>query len=627
MCGITGYVSQDKLSPEIISKMVEVIKHRGPDSDGVYVHNDSEFEVALGHTRLAIIDLTADGHQPMHYKDFSIVFNGEIYNYSEIKNDLLQLGHAFKSNSDTEVILHAFEEWGLKCVERFIGMFAFVIYHKIENKLYSCIDRAGVKPFYYYHNQKDFVFASELKSIVEFPKFEKKIDLDSVNQYFKYGYVPSPKAIFQKTHKLEGGSWLLYDIEKGTIELKKYWDIQTVFAQPISKITYPDAKQELKELLKSAFNYRMVSDVPVGVFLSGGFDSNLVTSILQSESTTPLKTFTIGFHHGNNEAPFAKEIAKYLGTEHHELYCSENEALAIVQDLSEYYDEPFSDSSAIPTILVSQLAKKHVTVALSADAGDEIFVGYNRYRSLAKHLDTISKIPKSSRKTFSSIINLANLFVPEHKHFTKHQLESFSNVLRQDSKYDAITLIDNIESASGTFLKHILKNYTPSSFVDYSAYNDITLNFNRAMAFDFSMYLQNDILTKVDRASMSVALESREPLLDHRIIEFAATLPLEFKFDGITTKKILKDIVFDYIPKELLDRPKTGFSIPVKHWLKNDLKEVLEDTFDWKRMEAQGILNVDYLKNIYNDFVNNKYDKAELIWRVFQFQMWYNRWI
>lgn len=627
MCGITGYASQDKLSADIIAKMVEVIKHRGPDSDGVYVNNSNDSEVALGHTRLAIIDLTVDGHQPMHYKEFSIVFNGEIYNYSEIKKELLELGHSFKSNSDTEVILHAFEEWGLNSVARFIGMFAFVIYHKLENKLYCCIDRAGVKPFYYYHNQKDFVFASELKSIVQFPTFEKKIDLESVNQYFKYGYVPSPKAIFQKTHKLEGGSWLLYDIKNGTIELKKYWDIQTVFSQPISTISYLDAKQELKELLKSAFNYRMVSDVPVGVFLSGGFDSNLVTSILQSESKTPLKTFTIGFHHGNNEAPFAKEIAKYLGTDHHELYCSENDALDIVNDLSDYYDEPFSDSSAIPTILVSRLAKKHVTVALSADAGDEIFVGYNRYRSLAKHIDTINKIPKRSRKLMSSTINFANHFVSNHKHFTKHQLESFSTVLRQDSKNDAVTLIDTIESAPDIFLKKILKNYNASNFVDYNIYDGITLDFNRAMAFDFSMYLQNDILTKVDRASMSVALESREPLLDHRIIEFAAKLPLEYKFDGVTTKKIIKDIVFDYIPKELMDRPKTGFSIPMKHWLKNDLKEVLEETFDWKKIENQGILNVDCLKEIYQDFKFNKYDKTELIWRIFQFQKWYNRWM
>ena len=604
--------------------------HRGPDDSGFEVSTDQKgIQVGIAQARLSIIDLSPAGHQPMHYKHWSIVFNGEIYNFQEIKDELRQLGHEFVSSSDTEVVLHAFEEWGLKCVHRFIGMFAFAIFNKLERKLYCCRDRAGVKPFHYYHYGDTFIFGSELKIFHEHPAFTKEVDMDSVNLYFRYLYVPAPRSIFKHTSKLEPGNWLIYDIERNTISAENYWNIAEVYQRPIVKIDYSEAKEELKKLLVSACNYRMVSDVPVGVFLSGGYDSNLVASILQSTSKEKIKTFTIGFEEGNNEAPFAKETAAYLGTDHTEYYCTEKEAIDIIPTLPFHYDEPFADSSAIPTMLVSQLARKYVTVALSADAGDEVFVGYNRYRSLHRHLLKLKRIPNSLQGIASVLLKAGGGVVPGENYFLRHKIDFFAKSILQNKAQGLAILLDGVERAPDSFLRKLLPDYGITN-VGSMFSQDISLvnhDFSGALAYDYNMYLQNDILTKVDRATMSVSLEGREPLLDHRIVEFAASLPFEYKYDGTTTKKILKDIVHDYIPASMMERPKTGFSIPVKRWLKTDLKEMLQETLTDKDIKNQGLFNMPFLDNVMMDFYNNTFFDDDLVWRIFQFQLWYNRWM
>lgn len=630
MCGVCGYISKNHLDVSVITNMVNSMHHRGPDDSGTEINEiRSGHQLAFGQARLSIIDLTASGHQPMSYRHLTIVFNGEIYNYNEIKDLLIASGHKFGSESDTEVILHAFDEWGLDCVNQFIGMFAFVIYNEKDNKLYCCRDRAGVKPFYYYIHSGNFIFGSELKAFHKHPGFRKEINNHAVSLYFKYRYIPAPDSIFCNTFKLMPGSWLIYDIENEQYHPSTYWDIVKTYTQPLLNINYQDAKSELNKILNSACNYRMVADVPVGIFLSGGYDSTLVTSILQGGSTSRLKTFTIGFGEGNNEAPFAKETAKILGTDHTEYYCSDKEALEIIPSLPYYYDEPFADSSAIPTTLVSQIARKDVTVALSADAGDEIFIGYYRYRSLSRHLAKLKVVPDSMKYLLSNTLFVLNRFIPSKQYFLKHEISAFAETLKAEQKKGIADLLDSIERVPDFLLNKLLLHHsssdTSSAFkCDLSA---VCVPFSSALAYDYQMYLQNDILTKVDRATMSVSLEGREPLLDHRIVEFAAQLPMNYKFDGITTKKILKDIVHDYIPKEKMERPKTGFSIPITKWLKYELSDLLTDTLKWQEMAQQGIFDIHFLKNLITDFKKGVFYDEDVIWRILQFQMWYNKWM
>lgn len=630
MCGICGYCQPNQTQISIISHMNRTIGHRGPDDSGeLYLSSRNDFQIGMGQTRLSIIDLSAGGHQPMIYKHLSIVFNGEIYNYAEIKEELLELGHEFRSNSDTEVILHAFDKWGLKCVDRFIGMFAFAIYDSLQNKLFCCRDRAGSKPFYYYFKNRTFIFGSELKVFHVHPNFKKEINRNSVELFFRYGYVPAPHTIFNDTYKLEAGKWLVYDLKDCTLEITKYWNLNEFYSKPKIKIDYSDAKAELKKIIVSACNYRMIADVPVGIFLSGGFDSSLVAAVVSESSAVPLKSFTIGFEEGNNEAPFAKETANFLGTEHIEYYCREKDAADIIYDLPFIFDEPFADSSAIPTILVSKLAVKEVKVALSADAGDEVFIGYNRYTTLLKNEKQVGDIPSSTRKILSTLLNQGNRLVPDHKMFLKHRLDVISNTLVQDKKYDALNLLNGAIITPPRLLTKLLKSQTQNFKNPFGleSFDSILDPYDAALAFDYKLYLQNDILTKVDKAAMSVSLEGREPLLDHRIAEFAAQLPTNYKHDGRTSKKILKDIVFDYLPSEMMQRPKSGFSIPINKWLKSSMSGLIDEVIDIEEIKNQGILNPDFVKEMIDQFKSNNFFYELLIWEVIQFQMWYKRWM
>jgi asparagine synthase (glutamine-hydrolysing) len=629
MCGITGFIDfSKKQNQSTLENMVQTLKHRGPNNNGALLYKDEFAFVGLGQTRLAIIDVSNDGNQPMQYKHLSIVFNGEIYNYKEIKRELIQLGHKFSSNSDTEVILHAFEEWKTECVHKFIGMFAFVIYDKNNNNIYAYRDRAGVKPFFYYKKNGVFMFASELKAFHEHPSFEKKIDIGALNSYFDYGYVPSPYCIFEDTHKLDPGHFLEFNLRKNELKVTEYWNSDTFYSMPQLTLDYNEAKSELITLLKSAYNYRMVSDVPVGVFLSSGYDSTSVAAILQDTSSSKIKTFTIGFESGNNEAPHAKENAAYMGTDHHEYYCTEKEAKGIIHDLPFYYDEPFGDSSAIPTTLVSQFAKKEVTVALSADGGDEVFCGYNSYLDLDGKMNSIKKIPNFLRPMLKKTLTVGGRLTGNSKQALKHKLISLSESLNDNDFNMALDIFHKSKQLPKHFkLKFIRQkvNELKSPFdINDKVHHSIM---EMLMAVDYKTYLPNDILTKVDRATMSVSLEGREPLLDHRILEFAARLPLSYKFDGVTTKRILKDVTHDYVPKKMMDRPKTGFSLPISKWLRQDLSYLIEEHLSEKSLAISGLFNEKYVAKQVELFKEEKFHYVTFIWKLLMFQMWYKKWM
>jgi len=629
MCGIVGFIDYSKKqNKSTLEKMVETLKHRGPDNNGVVLYENEIAQVGMGQTRLAIIDVSDDGLQPMEYKHLSIVYNGEVYNYKEIRNELILLGHKFNSNSDTEVILHAFEEWNTECVHKFIGMFAFVIYDKQNLIVHAFRDRAGVKPFFYYKKNGLFLFASELKAFHQHSGFEKEIDIGALVAYFDYGYVPSPYCIFKDTHKLEPGHYIKMNLSKNDFKIKEYWNSDTFYTKPKLTLSYEEAKNELHSLLKSAYNYRMVADVPVGVFLSGGYDSTSVAAILQASSNSKIKTFTIGFEEGNNEAPYAKENASFLGTDHHEYYCTENEAKDIIKDLPYYYDEPFGDSSAIPTTLVSKYAKKEVTVALSADGGDEIFCGYDAYSFMYNKMNKINKIPKFIKPALKSTLLFGSKLIPNSKHRLKHKAKIFSNAL-SDDEYD-IALV--IYKGMINLPDHLKVKFLPKRINELKTclekkeklYHSVL---EMIMAVDFKMYLQNDILTKVDRATMSVSLEGREPILDHRILEFSAQLPLNFKYDGKTTKRILKDITHEYIPKKMLDRPKAGFSLPVVKWLNEDLSYLVEEYLSREALSISGLFDEKYLDQQIKLFKTGKFHYISFVWKLLMFQMWYKRWM
>lgn len=635
MCGIAGFITQRNLNEPkaVLNSMIGTLAHRGPDGNSTETYLVGKHLVGFAHARLSVIDISNGGTQPMSYKHFHIVFNGEIYNYAEIKEELYALGHQFKSSSDTEVILHAFEEWNIECVHKFIGMFAFVLADQLHGKTYLLRDRTGVKPLYYYKTNEDLVFASELKAILKYPFFEKNINLASSAQFFKYGYIHAPNSIYEDIHHLEAGRYLVFDHALDKITENTYWSVKQFYQEPKSKISYTDAKEELEQLLISACQYRMVADVPVGVFLSGGYDSSFVAACLKKHySAGQIKTFTIGFEDPDfNEAQYAKKIAQFLGTDHTEHYCTQKDAMNIIPQLSNYFDEPFFDVSSIPTILLSDFAKKQVTVALSADGGDEIFAGYDIYKRICTYKKSLQKLPRFTKKAASQVLKLAESLSKETNLRKRHNLNAITQLLSSKSNNYAFLL--DILSQKMSF-KEVEKYFNPDNihdlFTEFDKSAQISTKFqshlDEMLMTDYLTYLPNDILTKVDRATMSASLEGREPLLDHRIIEYAAQLPDHYKFDGITQKKILKDITHQYIPKEMMDRPKMGFVLPIKKWLKKDLKGYLLDIYNEQNLNHIGFLNTKLLVERRDAFLAGDDKHFDSVWATLQYISWYNKW-
>lgn len=633
MCGIAGFADFTKKSSQtILEEMACAVAHRGPDGQGVYFIENANTQIGLGHRRLSIIDLSTEANQPMHYNGLHLIFNGEIYNYNEIRDQLIQKGHQFKTHSDTEVILHAWEEWGEKSINQWHGMFTIAMYDENKHELICIRDRAGVKPFYYYYEDGLFIFSSELKSITAHPNFKKKINRDSVASFLQYGYISYPHCIYQNTCKLQPAHVLRLNLDNGQKRINQYWSVYDAYNQPKLEISFEEAKIETEKILKKAFDYRMVADVPVGVFLSGGFDSSCVTALLQKDSKEKIKTFTIGTTDTQmNEAPFAKEIANHLGTDHTEYYCTAKEALEVIPELPFYYDEPFADSSAIPTILVSRMARKKVTVALSADAGDEIFAGYNRYDYLTRYGNKLNKIPGVLRKAMAGVMDsVSSENIPYFNRTSNFhsRYKKVKNLLLDPSPDEMMKNLNHVFTKQEI---HQLFNQQVSELPTRHVTSDLSEEFydplSYMMAVDYETYMVDDILQKVDRATMSVSLEGREPFLDQSIIEWAARLPNDYKYHNGEKKYIIKQIVYDYIPKEIMDRKKMGFAIPVQTWLKNELKDLVTDYLNDKSLDEHGLFNKEYIHKTLNTFFNGRTDLYLKIWYLLMFQMWYRKWM
>lgn len=630
MCRIVGFIDKknnyDKNN--VLSKMRDTMVSGGPDDAGEYFEDN----VALGHRRLSIIELSKLGHQPMisEDEDYIISYNGEVYNHDEIREELANSGYKFNSHSDTEVILKSYMEWKDKCIEKFHGMFVFAIYSKKDQTLFLARDRVGVKPLYFYKTPDTFLFSSEIKAFHEHPSFDKKISYEGLSQFLKYSYIPAPYTIFEDCYKLEAGHFMYVDLETLDIEKKCYWDPQTFYDMPKLDISYEEAKKKLEEILTKSFELRMISDVPVGMFLSGGIDSSTLLALLSKDKKREIKTFTIGFDENEfNEAVFAKEYAKHLGTEHYEHYLSKQDSLDIIPKLPEIWDEPFADASQIPTYLVSKFTKEYVTVSLSADGGDELFFGYPKYWLTKDRVKTIKK--------YKGLFSIASLLSDDI-------LVKLGSKLNIGDKLLKTKLLlkkeGTIYSNAFDVGQHIYSEHYQNKIFNKNFEKDIENNLKKfdnasvsdeekMLLVDFKTYLPDDILTKVDRATMAVSLEGREPFLDQDILEFVARLPFEYKYKDGVTKKILRDILYKYIPKEMVERPKMGFGIPLETWCKEDerLSKIVKEQLSKERIEKDGIFDYDVIGSELERYFNGEKISFNKIWTLFMFQMWYERWM
>ena len=604
--------------------MNNTMVHRGPNDHGEIVMGcrRNEYSVGMAHRRLSIQDLSELGHQPMCSNNgrVTVVFNGEIYNFNDLKMKMKD--YSFKSNCDTEVIIAAYLKWGIGFVDYLQGMFAIALFDKEEDILYLIRDRMGKKPLYYYLAAGSLYFSSELKPLMKNPHFHKQINEKVVGKFLYQQYINAPDTIFQDTYKLSPGEILKF--QYGGTEKWTYWDIAEIHNHKRISSSYEEAKEELENLMRDAVKARMVADVPVGGFLSGGYDSALVCAIAQSVSDSPIKTYSIGFYDEKlNEAPFAKQIAQYLGTNHTEHYISEKEMLNLVKSIPQYYDEPFADSSQICTMLVSKLAKENVTVVLTGDGGDELFGGYTIYE----------KLVSAQRKRIEGVALHYLLRLPLIR--TKVDFCKIPFVYRVASE----SLDSRIKTQTGSrqyleALDRILLSKEHDTYLEYveGRYNENNWAYRR-MLFDMDSYLPGDILCKVDRASMKYSLEARCPFLEKNVVEFSLRLPFEYKIADVESKKIIKDITHKYIPKKLLYRPKQGFSVPIEQWLRNELKEELLSYTDAAFLATQQIFNIHETQKFVNLFLrhgnageNSGKNYGKFVWSYFIFQQWYQAW-
>ena len=625
MCGICGFISKQNITLEQLKKMNDTMYHRGPNDSGeeIYPMKDG-YSIGLAQRRLSILDLSPLGHQPMHSPDHrvSVVYNGEIYNFQEIKEELKD--YPFVSTCDTEVIIAAYLKWGIDCVNRFNGMFAICLYDRESDDVFLVRDRIGKKPLYYEVENGNLIFGSELKPLMAREGFHREIRTEVLSRFLFQQYINAPDSIFRNVYKLEPGSILKFHY--GQISIRKYWDIKEVYhkMQENPVTDYEQAKAELKELLKKSVSARMIADVPLGAFLSGGYDSSLMTAIAQEHSSEPVKTFSIGFNEERyNEARFAKEVASHLGTNHTELYIDEQEMFRLVESIPRYYDEPFADSSEIPTMLVSQLAREHVTVALSGDGGDEFFCGYNIYENV--HQAQILDIPGGFTHGVCNLPGLKQAGFLEKLPFRVRVIAGNRN---KETK---------TQFGAGNYVvragKMVLSEGLPCHYEIESTYGVKDWQIRR-MLLDMDTYLPGDILCKVDRASMKYSLEARCPILDKDVMEYSFRMAHQLKYEKGNKKRILKDIAYDYIPRVLLDRPKVGFGVPLDKWLRGPLKEQLTDMCSKDYLKKQGIFDADYVSDMITDYMRTGdagpatgANYSKLSWSFFIFQQWYHEYM
>lgn len=651
MCGIAGFFSPSSgvLSEDHLRRMNSAIAHRGPDDDGFFF--EPERGVGLAHRRLAILDLSPEGHQPMASPSgrFTIVFNGEVFNFQSLRSELSGLGFSFRGGSDTEVMLAAFEQWGIEeAVKRFVGMFVFALWDSQSDTLTLARDRLGIKPLYYTWSGGMLLFGSELKAIAAHPRWSGTFSPASAELFLGYGYIPAPTTIYESVWKLPPGHILQLRRDESGVEpsgfspaahrkdsrwLRPYWAVRE-FHDPAQRFpesySAEDAVAECTRLLEESVGLRMIADVPLGAFLSGGIDSSLVVALMQKQSSRPVRTFTIAFPVAEfNEADHARAVANHLGTDHTEFTVDEQVMIDTIPELSWTYDEPFGDSSQIPTLIVSRLARQSVTVALSGDGGDELFCGYNRYLWPDRIWGAVAWAPQLVRRLASGAISatpaplLRRLLQPLAGTLNRpeERLEKLCHVMKSPSFFALYrSLLRPWSDAPSNFHAH-------GDWVEQSLRRDLALGFPRgAMLNDQLYYLPDDNLTKVDRASMQVALEVRVPLLDHRVVEFSARLPTRLHTQDGRSKWLLRQILSKHVPTALIDRPKMGFSVPIGRWLRTGLRPWAEDLLTPASLQQTGVLDVRTVTSIWSEHLSGKRNHQHILWNILALQAWNKRW-
>lgn len=657
MCGFAGFLGGMAMhgvagEEALLQRMANTIAHRGPDDAGYW--HDVDQRIGLSHRRLSIMDLSPAGHQPMHSASsrYVIVFNGEIYNHLDLRKSLSGLppllhgfegGINWRGHSDTETLLAGFDAWGIQgTVERAIGMFAFAVWDKQTCILTLTRDRIGEKPVYYgwqgRGNEAVFLFGSELKALRAHPVFENNINRGALSLQLRHNYIPAPYSIYEGIAKLRPGSLLTVSLQHRIPKVCAYWSGVQIAESGVANTFAGSPEQavdELEVLLKDSVRQQMVSDVPLGAFLSGGVDSSTVVSLMQVQSSRPVKTFTIGFHEeGYNEAEHARLIAKHLGTDHTELYVTAEQAMAVIPRLPTLYDEPFSDSSQIPTFLVSQLARQHVTVSLSGDAGDELFCGYSRYLMTANLWHKLATVPLPLRtlaarvltcvspQSWNKLAGVVENLLPQSARFANvgDKLHKGAGVLASPS-VDALYL--GLVSHWHDPASVVIGGYEPPTLLtgDAPALDGLD-DVQRMMALDMLTYLPDDIMTKVDRAAMGVSLETRVPFLDHRVVEFACRLPQSMKLHNGQTKWALRQVLYRHVPKALIERPKMGFGVPIADWLRGPLRDWAESLLDETRLLNEGFFKPELVRRKWEEHLSGRRDWQYQLWDVLMFQLW-----
>jgi asparagine synthase (glutamine-hydrolysing) len=629
LCFDTAYVATDLLSTGI--HLRDNLAHGGPDDSGSFY--DEVDAIFLGHRRLSILDVTTAGHQPMVFNNWVVVYNGEIYNFKAVKERLIALGHSFQTETDTEVILKAYETWGKDSVLHFRGMFAFALWNKTTKNLILCRDRLGVKPLYYYQDENIFLFASELKGITGFPGLDLEIDHSAVSRYLQVGYIKSPFSIYKRIRKLSPGCFLEVGPNKVTQQFP-YWSLENINCVK-KTLKEEEVLATANQLLIENCELRMVSDVPVGVFLSGGIDSSLVSAILTKDLGFKLKTFSIGFEQKDfDESSHAKQVAQHLATDHHEWILGANDFLGALDDFYDVYDEPYGDSSGIPTYLLSKFARKEVTVALSADGGDEVFGGYDRYAIAPKVYKKAALLPAALRNSFSKfMLNADPKFVRSLYNYisgTKDnanldwRLPKLLNLIGASSFVDCYS--KSLTTVPDFTLEKLHKTDRQFSLDGEKDWINPEYLISSLGKIDAGSYLEGDILTKVDRATMAVALEGREPLLDHTLVEFGLSLPDHFKVREGKNKWILRSLLKSRIPSELIDRPKKGFGVPIHQWMTSHLKAVIVEMSNDKHFCEAFLFDASYLRSIINQYLNqSSFINPHFIWNLHMLYKWYKK--
>jgi asparagine synthase (glutamine-hydrolysing) len=616
-----------------LAPAVEALRHRGPDDEGIWTSPDQR--VGLGFRRLSILDLSPLGHQPMTSARgaWTMVFNGEVYNFGEIRDELEALGHRFPGSGDSEVILAAFSQWGPVAVERFIGMFAIALWHEPTGQLHLLRDRLGVKPLYYYWDGKVLCFGSELKALRAFTAWRPEIDLDAVADYLRYGYINDPLSIYRHVFKLPPGHRLTLGRD-GQVAVHRYWSVLEQVGDPDDR-SEAELCDELEALMIDAFQYRMIADVPVGVFLSGGIDSSVVAALLQQHGGQQIKTFTIGFDVPEfDESPYAAAVARHLGTDHHSRVLRVDDAKRLLPRWGDLYDEPFGDESGIPTLMVSQFAAEQVKVVLSADGGDELFSGYSGHTTTIEQWGRIRGLPQGVRSLTAAAVNGIGVsaideFLAARPATTRRQVRSavVSRAARIGERVGAHGI--------GELYDNALAHFRRKEAADLTGHDTATRELADVYAgvegeklclWDLHHYLPGDVLTKVDRATMAVSLEGREPLIDHRLAEFAFSLPFELRRGALGPKHLLKKVLYRHVPRALVDRPKSGFAVPVKQWLAGDLKALVTEHLDPQLVREQALFDPAMVQGYVKRLDAGDVSVRQRVWLLVAFQMWYRRW-